>query len=1299
MGDPLTAVGIVANIVQLVDFSAKVLARLDDFQSNLGEIPKAFRHIKAELPVLKDALKQTKDKIDHGTIEDSAKTALLPAVQGCRIQIEALDGLLAETLPVAGDSRLKKTTKALWSITQDGKVEIIRKTLHRYIATLTFYHAAASSTLQPMKDSKLVEIRRWLSAPDPSINYRKALNLRQSDTGLWLLESEIYSKWKSNASSFVWLYGIPGCGKTILSSTVTEDILIYCANDPGKVVAYFYFDFTDADKQKAERMVHSLISQLSEQCIQIPLGLEALYSSSDKGNRQPSLDALINVLQKMLQDFPQSYLILDALDECVDRSELMRILEQMAGWQLEEMRVLVTSRKERDIESSLEDIVNRECIICLQHEVVDKDIQGYVRQRLSDDKGLKKWQEDAEIRREIETSLMERSRGMFRWAVCQMDTLGKCRTRLALQKALKALPITLDETYERILCTISEEDSEYAMRILQWLAFSSGPLSVGELAEVVAINVEQETAFNRDEVLQDPMEVLDICMSLVSVVMTDIPSLSELNSRSSTTVTLAHYSVQEYLVSARICQGRAARYSMRPAPCHSYIAKGSIGYLLQFGKGLFDCFESAESLQQVYALAQYSAEHWIFHTRNGEEDDNRLSCLVTKFLSTGDGAYWNWLRLNDPDDLWKQPNFEKEFDSCPNPLYYASRGGLANIASLLVEEGADVNAQGGDYGNALQAASRRGHDKIVEVLLSKGADVNMQGGSCYNALQAASAGGHDKIVEVLLSKGADVNAQGEYYSNALQAASAGGHDKIVNVLLSKGADVNAQGDNGNALQWASARGHDEIVEALLSKGADVNAQGGDYGNALQAASAQGHGKIAEVLLSKGADVDAHGGDYGNALQAASVWCRDKIVEVLLSKGADVNAQGGDYGSALQAASASGHDKIVEVLLSKGADVNAQGGDYGNALQAASDKGHDKIVELLLSRGADVNAQGGRYGNALQAASYQSHDKIIEMLLSKGADVNAQGGRYGNALQGASAGGHDKIVELLLSRGADVNAQGGDYGNALQAASYQSHDKIVEVLLSKGADVNAQGGDYGNALQAASVWGQDNIVEVLLSKGADVNAQGGRYSNALQAASAGGYGNIEIVLLSKVADYDKIVEVLLSKGADVNAQGGCYGNALQAASEGGHNKIVEALLRKGADVNAQGGRYGNALQGASIRGHDKIVGVLLSKGADVNAQGGDYGNALQAASYPGYDKVVEVLLSKGAEVNAQGGYYGNALQAASVWGHDKIVEVLLSKGADVNAQGGDYGNALQAASDGGHDNIVEVLLSNGAVRDL
>ena len=59
------------------------------------------------------------------------------------------------------------------------------------------------------------------------------------------------------------------------------------------------------------------------------------------------------------------------------------------------------------------------------------------------------------------------------------------------------------------------------------------------------------------------------------------------------------------------------------------------------------------------------------------------------------------------------------------------------MVELLLSKGADVNAQGGEYGNALQAASDGGHEKVVELLLSKGADVNAQGGD----LRQRAAGG------------------------------------------------------------------------------------------------------------------------------------------------------------------------------------------------------------------------------------------------------------------------------------------------------------------------------------------------------------------------------------------------------------------------------------------------------------------------------------------------------------------------------------------------------------------------------
>ena len=206
---------------------------------------------------------------------------------------------------------------------------------------------------------------------------------------------------------------MPGCGKTILSSTILQNVFQYCGDDPGKIVAYFYFDFNDPHKQDPELMVRSLISQLSQQSVKLPTILETLHSSCENGQRHPSLDDFLHVLHKMIQEFPQSYIILDALDECGKRAELMDILERMAVWRLESLHILVTSRKERDIESSLEDFVDPQNTICLQSNLVDNDIHTYIRQRFSDDKNLRKWQNDRDIQQEIEKALMEGAHGMY----------------------------------------------------------------------------------------------------------------------------------------------------------------------------------------------------------------------------------------------------------------------------------------------------------------------------------------------------------------------------------------------------------------------------------------------------------------------------------------------------------------------------------------------------------------------------------------------------------------------------------------------------------------------------------------------------------------------------------------------------------------------------------------------------------------------------------------------------------------------------------------------------------------------
>lgn len=98
----------------------------------------------------------------------------------------------------------------------------------------------------------------------------------------------------------------------------------------------------------------------------------------------------------------ESYVILDALDECSNRAELMEIIETMARWQLENVHILVTSRKEQDIPSSLQSFTFSGDAICPRSNLVDRDIHTYIHQRFPGDQ---------DMRQEIEAVLMKKAHG------------------------------------------------------------------------------------------------------------------------------------------------------------------------------------------------------------------------------------------------------------------------------------------------------------------------------------------------------------------------------------------------------------------------------------------------------------------------------------------------------------------------------------------------------------------------------------------------------------------------------------------------------------------------------------------------------------------------------------------------------------------------------------------------------------------------------------------------------------------------------------------------------------------------
>ncbi|KAJ7111254.1 ankyrin repeat-containing domain protein [Mycena epipterygia] len=1145
------------------------------------------------------------------------------------------------------------------------------------------------------------KLETWLqSPPNMAETQHTTQKLHHEGTGGWFLDGNQFGEWRS-CPGCLWIEGNSGAGKSVLSSIVIRKLFDDQKSSPGRTssIGYFYFDFRDEKKQVVEIMLRSIILQLSAQSPKPYTVLEQAYNSS-KGQTLPTYQNLLDILNQLLQEFNHTYIILDALDECNEHELVVQLISSLRGQNKGSLHLLFTSQSREIFTAAFDGVPH----LLLGPKTTQGDIRNFIASELQS-RCLKHW---ARHTTEITTKVLEKSKGMFRFAACLL-------VELDTEQVLANLPGDLFEIYDRFLKPIQPSAFPYVERILRWLVCSARPLVLLELEDCLAFDFPD----SHQHGVYDPTKRGDYA----NRVFRAPPHWLENEEDSSRwkQVTLAHTSVAEYLVSRGFAENHR-QYDLNQERSHTFLAQTCVGYLLHFTDHPLNSMTFRN-----YPLSSYAAKYWIYHLKLCH-DQALLSTSIMHLLESDSRQYTALNHMHDIDHPWEtSPDWTR---SIPSPLYICSRIGYTEGVQFLLEKVTNANTIGGQYGSPLQAACAEGYTDIVRLLIQNGADVNREN-SAPSALSFACDRGDTETVSLLIEQGAHVNTNNLNYGflsflifpklrgSPLHIASSQGFMVIVQILLENGADINsADRNHASALCTASAHGQMEMVQFLIENGANANASAGLLGlTALQAASNKGHTEIVEFLIEKGVDVNAAGGKYGNALQAASAGGYTEIVQFLVEKGADINA----VGNALQAASIEGHTEIVQFLVEKGVDVNASGGSYGSALLAASIKGHTKIVQFLVENGADINASRRHYGSALQAASMGGQTEIVEFLVKKGADVNASGGMYNSALQAASFNGHAQIVRFLIGNSAVVNAGGGEHGSALQAASSQGHVKIVQFLAERGgADVNASGGNYGSALQTASSQGHVEIVQFLIEKGADVDSSGGLFGSALQAASK--KGNMEVV------------QFLVEKGADVNALGDKYGSALQAASSQGHVKIVQFLVGNGADVNAVGGEYGTALQAAAswngrlpwsvgFTGRLKINAAdaefassevprfLVENGASVNTVGGRFGSPLHAACVQGNFETVRFLIEKGADICAPGACFGSALQAAVSkithlwWIEDKkqinarkveIVHLLLEIGADINAWDAEYGTALQAAcASSENDGMVRFLLENGA----
>lgn len=703
----------------------------------------------------------------------------------------------------------------------------------------------------------------------------------------------------------------------------------------------------------------------------------------------------------------------------------------------------------------------------------------------------------------------------WRWVDCQLDELSTCWDTPAVRRVLQKLPKDLFETYDRILQKIPDSRVPNAIKLLQLLTFSKRPLRLEEAIDAVATEPEMRLPFHAETRVSPPEAIIGYCSSLVKI--TDSRTIKP----DGKMIQLAHFSVREYLLLGRKETPYCHFFEERVA--NAAITRLFLAYIwtsAETEKSPLPSFRPITKIERwggsKYPLLDLAVGSWMDHAAVAGEEEEITFSWTRKFFTDSSFLQF-WARLYSLDQ-----------SSNAEALYHASHFGLHRSVNYLLRIGADPNAQGGVYGNALQASSTSGNTHIVRLLLNHGAAANARGGYYGSALHAAVWNGHISTLRLLLTHGADIGALNHHGAEpALQVAAYRGHAAIVNALLAYGADVNERNIRKcstrgvffgaeyhyTALEAASYEGHIEVVKSLIDNKAEIDARGDfffprnkgydhfhsgegyEHGTPLQAASMKGHLAIVRTLVASHADVNVESGLNGYALHAALSEAHTAVSLFLIESGADIHARGGYHGTTLNAAVYGGDVEMVRLLIEKGVAIDVVNCIGESALVQACEAGNIQIVKMLLHNGAYVDLRGGEHGTALCAAVGRGSSGMVQMLLDKGADVNTRSGRHDSASQSSCAGSplsHD-LVRLLLDNGADINAEGGKYGTALRAAVVSGDGAVVQMLLRQGADINAHGQGTNCALCDALRLGRFNIVQIFLEHAAVARRSGNHIS--------------------------------------------------------------------------------------------------------------------------------------------------------------------------------------------------------------
>ncbi|KAL9610579.1 MAG: hypothetical protein Q9167_004730 [Letrouitia subvulpina] len=891
------------------------------------------------------------------------------------------------------------------------------------------------------KASEKRQIVRWLSPLNFFPTQEDLFSRSIEGTGEWFLKSAQFEDWLNSAGGTLWCPGIPGAGKTTLTSIAVEYIRETHKDrlDSRIGVACIYCNYKEQHVQSPLNLIASVWMQLVQSKDIISDKVKNIYEGYfDKGTR-PNLKKVLEILQEEVQKYERVFVLVDALDECIDDHSREILVEQLRTLR-PKINLMTMSRRLDNIARIFSGAP------MLEINAQPTDICAYVNNRIARGSRLSRHVEsDKNLAEEIRRNVVRTSENMFLLAQLHMDSLVSRTSRKSVRQALDKLPKDLDTTYEEAMLRIehqNDDDKQLAWKVLSWISFAARPLLLDELRDAVAVEPEMHHLDKDDR--HDEELLTSVCVGLVIVDQT------------SQIVRLCHYSTEEYLDRTRTLRFPTAQLN---------ISKTCLTYLLfrEFEHGPVVEDEALLRIKE-YPLLSYAATNWGKHLQGSPEQ--LLQEIVLKFLNSEKPLGWSVQCAYLTTSSYTKP---QSYPRNVTGLHVSAQFGLKHLTEVLLSQGSNIAARDSDGRNALTIAASNGHAAVVELLLDRGADITATDECEWTALHKAARGGHKAIVELLLIRGADITAREIYGWTSLHVAARDGHEAIVKLLVDKGADIMAEAKFGwTVLHTAMTSGNKAVVFLLLEKGASIS-KGMNARTALHIAANFGYAKSANSLLR---------GPWINSTPwKAAKWYQDMSV-VLFDCGRTVEDHFENLlTTPLYEAIKRGHVAVAGVLLKLKASVQWTSDEGWTPLYEAVRRSSRRIIEILLERG--ICPQAPKFatpkvicnnGGSFYAIEQPRKEERNPLLTSYYYLMNSQPTSVRSTLLGLPFARDCRIDEFDTKNGQ----------TALHKAAHRGDIDCVQWLLDHGADPKIKNWHGQDATQIALASSKEDVVALLSS---------------------------------------------------------------------------------------------------------------------------------------------------------------------------------------------------------------------------